>query len=89
MNDKKGITLDSTSIAKDEKYFNPEPIPESEKYFNPEPIPESEKYFNPTPISKEENITSSMPNPNVFEELPDGYQINEFGEIVRGKGKSR
>lgn len=30
-----------------------------------------------------------MSNPNLFEELPDGYQINEFGKIVREKGKSK
>ncbi len=89
MNDKKDITLDLTSIPKEKKYLNPEPIPESEKYLNPEPIPESEKYFNPTLISKEEMTTPLMPNSNLFEELPDGYQINEFGEIIREKGKSR
>lgn len=60
-----------------------------EKYVSIKPIPRSgEIYFNPEPISREESIPS-IPDVSFFEELPDGCQINEFGEIIRGEGKSR
>ena len=74
------------SDNKDEKYLASTPIskeiypgPTPSKEIYPEPIPEEEKYFNPEP----------MPDSSLFGELPDGYQINEFGEIVRENGKSR
>ncbi len=52
-------------------------------------IPREETLINPTQAFEEKTFIPSMPNLNLFEELPDGYQINEFGEIVREKGKSR
>jgi len=50
-------------------------------------ISKEEAMINPTQAFEGELFIPSMPK--LFEELPDGYQINEFGEIVREKGKSR
>ena len=48
-----------------------------------------EIYLSPTSIPKEDFSTPSIPDSSLFGELPDGCQINEFGEIIREKGKSR
>lgn len=66
-----------------ETKIDPKALLKEKKYINPEPIPDSEKYYNPEPIPIEDKYFTPT------EALPEGFEINEFGEIVREKGRTR
>lgn len=78
------------SNKKDEIYLNPTPIPKDKIYLNPTPIPKDKIYLTPTSTPKDDDFSIPLiPDSGLFGELSDGCQINEFGEIIREKGKSR